>query len=1289
MAETTQSAAVTAAINALSRENMDTLKRLRQRRKYPKRLITQHINLLESTNTHAEGTLESILCGISDARSRYDTIQTQIEEQFTTVDELEADRETFDERCFDLERRVRQFLVQVKQELRTNAAPTTPTQRPHLPEIAPPTFSGERKHWLSFKRVFDEIVGNRTDINSPTKYLYLSKSCLGGTAAHIVDSVQNSDYETARSRLTEKYDNDVQLKVDLVNELYDVAAPKDESKSLNTFISRVETSVANLLSIGVATTSWDLLLVKHLSTKLDTKAREDLERQRRPTELLTFAMFLEFLKARVRMLEIREESLFKPKSTSTPNRTGSKPSAMPATPASPVDTALKYKCVVCGMNHMIYYCEEFKKLTGEQRFEKAKQLRLCFNCLSSTHPARLCKSGNCQKCNKRHHTLLHSDVSSKDDSQRIDTSQKEENHSEAAKGVSQAAASTSNKTSTVVLATALILLDNGKGVKYPCRAFLDSGSSVNFITTTLQQRMMLKRDEVNMMICGANGNETTNKYQVSAIIHAMGENNYKQAVDFLVTRKITGELPLTNICIDGWELPSKTQLADPNWNTPGRIDVLLGAEVFYNITMEQKRQLHNLLWIYSSKLGHIVCGKIDNNKQIALAAIGQQLSQERTVSKRKQSKPDETMARSTRLHSFINWWNQNKDVSGNDEIKPEQFSSKTQVKLAETHRTDNATRYALVAIAELQSEIKKFWELDHLSEDKARTMEEKAAEDHYAAHAKLRPDHHYELALPFNNRIYELGDSAEVTKKIFYAAEARRLKTPEKHDAYVEFMTEMLRMGHMEEAPVACQQKCYYMTHHMISRPTSTTTKYRVVFNASHRTSSKISLNDALLVGPTIQAEIFTHLLRWREFGIGITSDAEKMYRQIYIREGDRDYQRIWWRRSVNEPLKAYRMTTVVYGTASAPFHAIRTLKQLAMDNYDEHSAAATIFQNNFYMDDLVMSIKDEESAGNTKAEVNELAAKGGFKLRKWSSNAMKLNERDLTSDTTAVLGVQWDKVNDLIILKFGPIKAHVVTTKSTILSEIASLFDPLGLLAPVVLKAKVLMQNLWYFSEGWDDDLPMDITTTWIELREQLNAMEPVKIERSLIVTPVEEYELHGFCDASIAGYGACCYAVGDGRSRLICAKSRVAPLKPTTIPRLELCAAVLLVHLMDKVIKAMSTKFASIYYWSDSEINLFRIKGPATKYNIFVASRVGEIQELSMPSQWLYVDTARNPADIVSRGATPLELSASSMWWQGPEFLLQARTEWPDQSKFQQANYIADDEMKKTQFLVSKKED
>lgn len=212
--------------------------------------------------------------------------------------------------------------------------------------------------------------------------------------------------------------------------------------------------------------------------------------------------------------------------------------------------------------------------------------------------------------------------------------------------------------------------------------------------------------------------------------------------------------------------------------------------------------------------------------------------------------------------------------------------------------------------------------------------------------------------------------------------------------------------------------------------------------------------------------------------------------------------------------------------------------------------------------------------------------------------------------------------------------------------------------MGPIIVVAKIIMQSLWLEKVGWDERLSKEVCKKWKDFWRELNSINKIKIPRWVKTGSCKRIEEHGFSDASSYAYGACLYlrsktADGEVDVRLICAKSRVAPLKTTSIPRLDLCAAVLLTRLVKNIIAVLRIHITQQYWWSDSQVVIAWIAAESSRWKTFVANRVSEIHETTQKREWNYVKSIDNPADVLSRGCTPVELKNNNMWWNGPFWL------------------------------------
>ncbi|GFW81449.1 integrase catalytic domain-containing protein [Trichonephila clavipes] len=462
--------------------------------------------------------------------------------------------------------------------------------------------------------------------------------------------------------------------------------------------------------------------------------------------------------------------------------------------------------------------------------------------------------------------------------------------------------------------------------------------------------------------------------------------------------------------------------------------------------------------------------------------------------------------------------------------------------------------------------------------------------------------------------------------------------------------------------------KSLYLPHHGVVRDTNCTTKLRVVFDASSKTSSGLSLNDLLMVGPRVQPELFPILIQFRIFSVAICADVEKMFRQIKVHEEDVDWQRILWRDSPTEPIREYRLVT--YGTSSAPFLSTRTLRQLAINEQENYPAASRATLSHFYADDLLSGSATKKGAIQLVSELQEMMKRGGFSLRKWVSNdpdvlatipkelkAVDSKHTIKDDQPVKILGIAWLPDVDKFTFTIT-VNETDVWTKRKVLSEVAKIFDPLGWLAPSVFISKIFLQELWSHHLSWDEELPDSLARQWRTFQEQLPLLTNIKIPRCILIPQAIDVQVHGFCDSSEKAYCAVIYihskdATQTVVSRLLTSKTRVSPVKPQSLPRLELCSALLLANLLQATLPTLTVSISETFAWSDSKITLAWLKSEPRRWQPFVANRVAQIQELTPNVHWNFVSGLDNPADCGTRGIPPTKLEKCNLWFNGPDWL------------------------------------
>ena len=406
------------------------------------------------------------------------------------------------------------------------------------------------------------------------------------------------------------------------------------------------------------------------------------------------------------------------------------------------------------------------------------------------------------------------------------------------------------------------------------------------------------------------------------------------------------------------------------------------------------------------------------------------------------------------------------------------------------------------------------------------------------------------------------------------------------------------------------------------------------------------------------------------------------MYRQVGLKAEGRNFHRILWRDESTYELKHLRMLRVIYGVSCSAHLSIRCLREIANKTSLPH--VATALNDAFYVDDFLGGADSRESAQklieNLRGEFN----KHGFPLRKWASSDPELI-RNMPNDLRAenddlklfskeynvkALGISWKPNKDIFVFKcdLDPIDS---LTKRRLLSAISKLFDPLGWLAPVVILFKVLMQQTWVRGLDWNDSLPTDIETTWRELSSDLPAIRNIQIPRPVVTGKMADLQIHVFADASEKAYAAVIFSratdtLGNVSVSILASKTRVAPVKTVSLPRLELCGAELASKLASTFVKILDVTEidSSLHAWTDSTIVLHWLSQLPKTWTTFVANRVSAIQAVLPRSRWKHVPSADNPADLASRGCKAMQLSQTELWWIGPKWLAETSEKWPHSS-------------------------
>ncbi|XP_055589857.1 uncharacterized protein LOC129742036 [Uranotaenia lowii] len=1098
-----------------------------------------------------------------------------------------------------------------------------------LPQIKLQTFNGDIDEWLSFRDLFTSLIHWKTDLPEVEKFHYL-KGCLQGEPKNLIDSLQitRANYQIAWDTLLRRYNNNKHLKKRQVLSLFILPTlNKENASELHLLFESFERIIQTLDQIVQPTEYKDLLLVNLLTSRLDSTTRRGWEEQSSSNEQDTIKELLEFLQRRIRVLEALPTKQTEPRGPQQVNNP-SRPRLLPRISHNAVQFSGK-QCVACNAHHPLYTCSTFQRLKVADREALIRSHALCRNCFRSGHQAKDCQSKfSCRYCKARHHSM----VCFKSDGEARQASREQPRRREEAEGLhviqnqtanlaaSDSTANTASQrfSSQVQLATAVILLQDDEGNQFPARALLDSGSESNFLSERMNQLLQVPRQKVEISILGIGQTGTRVRQKVNAIVRSR-TTDFKRTMSFLVLPKVTVNLPTANVNTQGWNFPEGIELADPTFCFSSSVDVVLGIEAFFDFfSTGRKLSLgDNLPSLNESVFGWVISGGNSNPSQ------------------------------PLRINCNVS-------------------------------TTEN-----------LDALISRFWSSEEIEFPNNYSPEESRCEEMFCKTIVREPGGRYCVGLPKDeSKLKTLGESREIALRRLYATERRLARDEELHKQYAMFMREYEEMGHMKKVETHAAVKRCYLPHHPVIKSSSTTTKLRVVFDASCKTASGISLNDTLLVGPVVQQDLRSIILRSRTRQFMLVSDIEKMFRQINILSEDKPLQSILWRESPLEEVSTYELNTVTYGTKPAPFLATRTLQWLAEDEQHTYPLAAKALREDTYMDDVISGADTVEEATILRKQLVDLTACGGFRLRKHASNCLEalvgLSDDDLAiriekgiildpDPSVNTLGLTWLPITDELRFRFEipAIESNDILTKRRVLSIIATLFDPLGLIGATIVKAKIFMQLLWTLKNnqdeclGWDEPLPSTVGEEWKWFHSQLPLLNQLRINRCVIIPNAVNVEIHCFSDASQKAYGTCLYlrstnAEGQTLTRILTSKSRVSPLRCQSIPRLELAGALHAAELYDKVKHALNLN-ASTYFWTDSTCVWRWLQATPSTWSTYVANRVAKIQNLTEGCEWRHVPGSDNPADLISRGITPDELMYNRLWWNGPPWLEKEAENWP----------------------------
>ncbi|XP_055605435.1 uncharacterized protein LOC129753627 [Uranotaenia lowii] len=531
----------------------------------------------------------------------------------------------------------------------------------------------------------------------------------------------------------------------------------------------------------------------------------------------------------------------------------------------------------------------------------------------------------------------------------------------------------------------------------------------------------------------------------------------------------------------------------------------------------------------------------------------------------------------------------------------------------------------------------------------------------------------YEVGQLYKFNHFTFPDSKPQALRRLKVMEKKMDADPEFADQYCNKIEDYLQKGYARKltGPELLETpNTWYLPHFSVC----SAKKFRLVMDAKAK-SNGFSLNDLLLKGPDLVPPLIAVLMRGRRNKIAFMADIQEMFHQVRIRPEDQNSQRFFWRGMERKKAPdVYVMQAMIFGAVSSPCIA-QYIKNFNANRLDEALPGvreAALCQH--YVDDYFDCRDTEGEAIQLINNVIEAHRQGGFKLVKFVSNSVAVMKSIDSSLKAAdekecrVLGLKWDLRSDEFVfpLKFSNLPTSKVITKRQLLKFMMSIFDPLGVLGPITIHLKILFQDLWRLQIDWDDDIPDGLMTNWNGWLEQIGQIGEVRIPRYYFprLSSVGAVELHAFCDASDKAFACVVYMVHRIRNvshvALIIAKSKVAPLKAQTVPRLELQSCVTGSQMVKTIQDELKIEITSVHFWTDSRICLGWLNS-TQKLTAYVGSRVTKIKENGHNSDlWKWIPSNLNVADFGTKNSMFCNMN---IWLNGPEFLRFDQEHWPKQ--------------------------
>lgn len=1130
------------------------------------------------------------------------------------------------------------------------------------PQIDIRPFDGDVMKWREFWDQFEASV-DKASYSPVDKFNYL-KSKLRGDALSAISGYElsNSNYSVVVDVLKQRFGNP-QLIVDAhYRSLSHLPMATNQAASLRQCYDAMERHLRSLEAVGENVNHRYFVAI--ISEKLPQKVLYQLYMLKGDNEEWTVPKLRQLLGKHITALEmaggecylpqppirLSNGKHFQPEGGRPPNLRPTAGGLLAGNSRHQVSKRYQpsqIKCVYCGQSHWSDECKKFATLQAR----KEKLRGSCYKCLQRGHLLKDCQRDRlCAHCGKSgHHRSLcvklfpDTTQGSNTDpqnavSRNTDVTSEPQNISQDVEEMMLSSGS------QVQMQTATSEVTNSSGSPVvSVRIMLDSGSQRTYVTENLARYLNLQLKAPERLAVVTFGTEKPKylQYRPSELqLHL--KDGKQMTLNVSVVPNITGRItraPLDQddvAFIKSEGLDSKLADTLPTESECYPVEMLIGNDYYFDLLLTRKIELRPGLYLFQSRLGWIISGRY-------------------------QIESDDSLRQPALIVNTMG-------------IPPKGVKPTT-------HMLSSVDAPLFT-----QPNLEQFWDLESLGiKESPTTLDDDQAIAQFNKTVMFK-EGRYLVTWPWKETSPDLPQNYQLAVGRLKSMSQKLSRSPELLEQYNKIIQEQLSKGVIEKVTSDSEEGPikHYIPHHPVITPSKSTTKIRIVYDASAKTrKGEQSLNDCLYRGPVILPDLYGLLLRFRMSPVGVIADIEKAFLNVGLQVADRDVTRFLWLRdptniNLTNNLQIYRFCRVPFGVISSPFLLGATITYHLQRS---SNPIAKHLLRDIYVDNLITGVDTVEKGKQLYTDAKGVFEAASMNLREWASNSKEfidfVPESDrVTRPNQKVLGINWNLLDDTVSVPVSSYTETKVLSKREILQRVSSIFDPLGYFTPVVLKAKLLLKKLWINKCNWDDGVNDDFMEEWELISKELEAISSYQLPRYIGIGKKPdlsiEYHLVCFCDASGLAYATTIYlhqSTGDTcKTDLIFSKTRLAP-QGTTIPRLELLGVLIGVRALKFVRKELHQE-VPCHLFTDSVCVLYWLKTPKP-LSVFVANRVKEIKTLEAVT-FCHVSSEDNPADMASRGKSPEELS-SSMWWNGPLWLTKPIKEWP------RSEVIIDDESSK----------